>query len=429
MPEGWKRIEQGQLVVLAPPDITDREKFIIVILPGQELKGDFRKTFEETTRRGVGENEQIVQESEIQSQRGANGLDILTRLMVIENRDGSNRTTRLYLAAHPGDRFEMLAIVVNDPSLFERYKAGMVEFLNSWTFANLREKAAVKPKAGAASKPAKKPAAPKAKPAASGQAGASSTSRRATSTELEGLYYGEELRNQLNFLSNTYQYIRVKRYYLFLPGGRVYYGIPKEGGITRVSFERLLQSDPDNCGYYRIAGGKISFDWQGKSKDQTFDFARRPNGLRIGRFNLSRMSVPDGYRLDGSYSFQTFANVSATFGSQGGVSGQTTITFDRNGRFTEEGFVGATVVYDGPAQGSGPREPGTIAPPPAAGAVGATTSGKSGGSGVYRIRNNLLELIYADGRRRRVTFLLFPGDANKPQPSIIMIDGITYLRR
>jgi hypothetical protein len=57
--------------------------------------------------------------------------------LVVENLDGSNRTIRVYSAANPGGRFEMIVMIATDEALFKKYRSSYKAFLNSYKFANI----------------------------------------------------------------------------------------------------------------------------------------------------------------------------------------------------------------------------------------------------------------------------------------------------
>lgn len=231
--------------------------------------------------------------------------------------------------------------------------------------------------------------------------------------ELAGLFFGQESRNQLNFATNSYSYVLIKRWYYFLPGGRVYSGLPKPS-LSAFNWQEALRTEPTHCGLYHLEGGKIRIAWQGGEKPLVQDFSRGDSTIRIGRLTLEQMISPVGRRLSTTYGASSFANTSNVFGSSGGVGSERKITFTEDGRFTEEGFVG--FVQQSANDG-------------ADSSAGATGSQSSGGNGRYRITAEGMDLTYTDGRKARIP-LLIPASANKnSQPEYILVNGAVYLRR
>lgn len=227
-----------------------------------------------------------------------------------------------------------------------------------------------------------------------------STEVSTRSEELRGLYYGTQLRNRLNFATNTYQYVKESRWYLFLPGNRVYSGYPF-GSITRFDWEAVLRKEPTHCGTYHISSDRIRIDWQGGEQSRELSFRRFPNGnLSIGGINMEQLVSPDGLRLAATYGIQNYTSV----GANGGVGSSTEITLTSDGRFTERGSVGYT---------------------------GDTTvvREEKESKGSYQIRNGILELSYSDSRRKQITLALPATQARDQRPEYLMLNGVLYLRR
>lgn len=395
IPTGWQRVDKNNLLLLVPPDMTPEQRFVIAIIPGQELKGDFRAWFDTTLREGLAQGERIVQSTPVQSQRTPAGVDTLYTAVAIE--DGSHtRTFRVYLAAHPGNRVEMIACLASSESLFKRYESAVTEFVQNWNFANLGSSTADPSNPHRESPAARNNDTPRAQ-APTGGVG------------LDGLYVGTENRQQFNMLTHLYDFKVFQVYYLFLPDGRVYFGLPPAGALDRFDFARAQRDDPKNCGTYRVSSDKIQFTRNGVPDNQPAVFERGTDSLRIGRTWVHRVAKAEGLRLDGTFGRQNFVNTSvAGAGVQGGVSGDKKITFSRDGRFSQTGFTGFAGVRDTPSSYSG-----------------AATSSQTSSSGTCTLRGYTLELNYTDGRREQHTFFLYPKEENQ----VVVIDGVSYTRR
>lgn len=408
VPDGWKQVEQKGITILAPSDITEYEKCAIFLLPGQENKGALRPAFEKLLESIAGNGEKVLKKTEITTAPvGGAGVEYLQCATVIEDAAGK-KTIRVYYAAHPGkSRLEIAVLIVTRQDMLQRYSSGIETFLKNWTFANAGNGKAT---SGEVSKLSGSSSAVAPKSDSS-----NATMPAPRSGELSGLYFGQRLQNRLNPFSNTFQYTMEKRWYLFLPGGRVHYGAP-QGRITNFDWEGALRTEPKNCGYYRISGDTLRIEWQGGEKPQELAFKKFANGnLSVGGIIVEPLVSPDGLRFAGTFGFQNFVNTSSVAaGQKGGVSSERKITFDRSGNFIEEGFVGFTQTSQG---ATGKTD------------SGATGSSQNGGRGSYRVRNGVLELTYSDGHKRQVPFSLPASQAKSDNPEWVMLNGILFLRR
>jgi hypothetical protein len=406
VPNGWKQVEQKGITILAPGDITEDEKCAVFLLAGQEHKGALKPAFEKLLEGIAGSGEKVLKKTEITpAPVGGAGIECLQCATVIEDASGK-KTVRIYYAAHPGkSRLEIAVLIVTSQDVLQRYSSGIETFLKSWTFANA---GGGKTASGEVSKSPASSSSPKS-------GNGKTTIPVPHSGELNGLYFGQRLQNRLNPFSNTFEYAMEKRWYLFLPDGRVHYGVP-QGSSTNFDWEGALRTEPKNCGYYRVSGETLRIEWQGGAKPQELAFKKFGNGnLSVGGLIMEPLISPDGLRFAGTFGFQNFVNTSSAAASQaGGVSSERKITFDRNGNFIEEGFVGFTQTSQGSNGQTG---------------SGVTGGSQSGGRGTYRVRNSILELTYSDGRKRQVSFSLPASQAKTDSPEWVMLNGILFLRR
>jgi hypothetical protein len=382
-PAGWQRTEQGGALLLVPPDLPSGQSCVLIVLPGEELRGDFRAAFD-AARTALQRGERLISEGDVSAERNANGFDTLSALALTEDQTGQ-RTYRFYLAAHPGARFEMFVFAATNDELLKRYVPVFKDFVSSVSFANLQAPQGGTTASGNTRRPRQNAAA---------KQGAG----------LSGLYVGTESRQQFNVNTKYYDYIVRQIYYLFSPDGRVYRGLPKGGALDDFDFDRAAQEDAVNSGTYQIAGGTIQFSWSGGQASQPLAFSGGQDSLRIGRTNYLRVGSFDGQQLEGLYGRGSFTNLSGGAGvASGGVGSEQQIAFTRDGRFAQRGFVGFA--------GTG-------------GGTGAATSQGTQAGGTYRLTGNTLELSYSDGQTARVTCFLYPREDN-----VLVLDGVTYLRR
>jgi hypothetical protein len=142
---------------------------------------------------------------------------------------------------------------------------------------------------------------------------------------------------------------------------------------------------------------------------QSFNLIKTNNGFKLGNNRFYPINTFDGLRLDGTYSFRSFTNLSGGAGGvSGGVSCERTISFNSNGQFVANNFVGFS--------GSG-------------GVSGAASSTTSSGQGRYQITGNTITLAYSNGKQEQFVFFVYPENEQDTRPSLIVIGGVSYLLR
>jgi hypothetical protein len=307
-------------------------------------------------------------------------------------RDGEgNQTTRVYLGYDAGSRLELIAMIANDQALFDVYSEELTAFQNSIVLSSTVE-ASQNPLASSPSQAATLPA---------------------TQIKLQGLYYGSELRNQLNFATNAYEFRAINYFYLFSPDGRVYYGLPPVEWIENFDADDIAEQDSSNLGYYSVSGEEITFSFR-TSKPYTQAFRQTNKKLFLGSVQLDPVKpLPSGFTLSGTYYHQSFTNLSTpggvdAGGIEGSVSGQSTITFYPDGQFDSSSFVGSVST-------------GT--------AANATTSETQSGSGTYSFQNYRLILSYDDDSQQTVSFFVNPQEVVSSTPGLVFIEGVGWLRQ
>jgi hypothetical protein len=138
-PEGWKRVEQNGAVVYVPPDSPpERAICSLTILPGQELEGDFRAWFDakmEKEKSGL----QIISGGGVTSANLKEGYPVLVSLFIADDGKG-NLSYHFYLAAHPGNRAEMISYISKTQESYNRYRPVLEGIIDSLDFVNNRKK-------------------------------------------------------------------------------------------------------------------------------------------------------------------------------------------------------------------------------------------------------------------------------------------------
>ncbi|MCS7067679.1 MAG: hypothetical protein RMK51_08070 [Meiothermus sp.] len=375
VPSGWQQVRQGAYTLLLPPDFSEERKLAIVITEGTVLKGDFQTTFEQVLREALASNEELVRSSPLQKERTTEGLEVLMKLLEVREKGGGNPTVRLYMALKAGNRMEVLVIMASQAQLFREYEGAIATFTDSLRLSN---------------------------PSSAPQA----TTLPPSSTPIEGLYVANILRMRANTYGPGYTYTSFNAFWLFLSGGRLYFGLPP-GDPTRLDYEKARREEPERVGSYRMVGNQVQFTFRGTA----VAFTRGAATVRLGALwpgqtgptVFRRVESCDGCRLNGVYVRRSFTDLTSPLGS-GNVSGEVRFRFGPDGRFEVQGFTGFAVVGE---------------------AAGVAGSQRTGGQGSYRIQNNRLELTYSDGRREQAFFFRFPGE----EEDVISINGFNYLRQ
>ncbi len=233
---------------------------------------------------------------------------------------------------------------------------------------------------------------------------------------LAGLYVATEGKNRFN-ASGRLSY-RVRTYHaLFLPDGRLCLHLPA-GGLAGLTFEQIEAEQPETCGRYALDGPNLVVDLPGEDRDAVEPIQASDGGavLRIGARTYVRVDLARGGRaFSGTYRHSGFTDTSSGDDStSGGVAGEHTLVFTRDGRFQGQDFIGNSGRVDAPSgDGSG---------------LAHSESGLESGAGRYWVGDGSLLLEYADGRRVRHAFYLYPDAAAEPEPGVLVIDGITFER-
>jgi len=173
-------------------------------------------------------------------------------------------------------------------------------------------------------------------------------------------------------------------YITFFPDGHLYWSLPPEG-LLYYDPAVAKRADPDDWGTYEFKNGEIHV-LRGPQKTKyiiTRDGDRLNNPESLGKGSFRYIPTSDGLRLDGNYRRW---------------EGEQTITFTKDGRFTDGGAF-KNFGDMGRLDGSVYKDDGV------------------GGSGTYIIEQNTLELKYTDGRIKRHVFIAFPEDLIK-KPAI-----------
>jgi hypothetical protein len=201
---------------------------------------------------------------------------------------------------------------------------------------------------------------------ASGQAG------------LSGVYHRAAIVTEMSVAAGRFVTRAKHTYWCFFPGGRCYYSMPTEG-LDNFNYDYVRGMNALWCCTYTLKGDDGMITWG--TGGTTVGFRRNGRTLLIGRTSdaYEPLEPCDGLRLEGTFKREDWQDAN---------SPKEGITLSREGTFVDEGFLAGAISSWWWAD---------------RGLVEATFAP---GRGTYRLANNSLVLLYADGRRVRANFHL-----------------------
>jgi hypothetical protein len=179
----------------------------------------------------------------------------------------------------------------------------------------------------------------------------------------------------------------------FLPDGNVFTDIP-EKGFSNFNIQDQRAQFPELFGSFTSANNTISIKMNTQASASTYSI--EPDGSLRAYNNTSqpfkKIEPLDYYQFEGTF-----------IKKQDGATGDKTIVFYRDGRFSDNGLI-KTILPNG--------------------------NEVSEGSGNYTSKQNSLSLQYSDGRQLELCFYMMPEDFKKAgQPGKILLNNYILLRQ
>jgi hypothetical protein len=387
MPPGWGSEEQDGVTYTGPADTPEGKAVAVAIVPGQTLGGDFRAWFDARRAEVKGQGT-VLDGGEVTSGVARTGFQFLCSAARLRDADEHTWITFL-LVARAGDQVQPFVYITDDEALATKYQGAVSDFIASLSFANLA------PPAPDPAPPLEQaPGQPQLPRDALSPSFTWGTVPKATGDAgLDGVYVRTGIEQQIS-LATGYLVGTVKHlYWCFLLDGRCVYGMPTEG-LENFSYEVAARVTPVCAGTYNLEGdlGVIA---RGDTGHTTLALKRSGDKLIIGPDEgvFEPLDRCDGVALEG---MPRRIDHKDEYGPKAGIR------FTRDGRFTDEGITLAAVLswgYPDHTERTVPSDPG---------------------EGTYRITNHSLELIYSDGRKKRVAFELTASvDRADPQAFIL----------
>jgi hypothetical protein len=227
---------------------------------------------------------------------------------------------------------------------------------------------------------------------------------------LDGVWWGTGLENRYGV--NGLELQRITSAYTFRADGRFLRGVPDQQ-IEDLDFKRLIRERTGAVGNYRVVGDKLMLDYA-DGDARSLHFHPGSNVVRDGKVTMTAARLPhDGFTFEGTRTRTHYTSFSTGLSSTGGVGGERTWVYRKDGTFTSDRSVSVTGSYD---QGGG----------------FAGQSNRDKIPGRYRVIDGKLETTEAgeDGKPEtsRTTILLFGGNDGEPPEIIIGGDVIKPLK-
>jgi len=387
LPAGWKRADQGDLRVLVPGDISKDRVAALYICLGEELKGEFREWFDGAWERLKKEQrvKKVLEEQDVQKiEVGVNEGFLKGATVELEN---GAQLVLIYFGAKAVHRAESFLFATNDVEKIDAHTKSVSAYRESLSFQNQRPEPSI-PKIVWREDKLSPSFTWKEVPPRKGDAGLSGIYRAFL---MEEARFAEKVR-----LTPKYYH------WVFFPDGTCYYGMPEEG-LINFDLEYWRQKNPEWCGTYTMSGDEGELVIKGQ-KTTTLSIRRVPEGLSIDKHGPFRpLESCDGLALEGEFRREDW--------NQGEYSPKGSMTFSKDGTFADDGLLRAAgVSWWRPRKYRKFQEAEAVP-----------------GKGKYRISQNSLELIYEDGRKRRVNFSL-PKDATREKPDTFVINTWVFVR-
>lgn len=192
-------------------------------------------------------------------------------------------------------------------------------------------------------------------------------------------------------------------FFLFLPGDRVYRGIPK-AGLEAFDFQEATARDPGNTGTFQVARDSMFVEWADGSRSGYRYEAKGAGELSLDGLYTGRVrAFPEGFRLAGSWT-----HLAAASSGAGSMSATQTLELRADGSFRESNVA---VLAAGTAAGL------------------AAGDGGGGGDGSYELRGNTLTLRYGAGHAATFTAFPFGDGAETSTPEMLNLNGRMFQRQ
>ncbi len=377
VPEGWERKWTDSQSLVIPPNLPEGRTAAIIIMKEQKLESELKDWHAKEWEKLTGGFAVLSggEAKEGKTPRGYAMADVEAKV-----RDGTGAEFHLYLAAFKskGRVFGMM-FLSNVEDKIEEHRKSVEGVVRSLMFEGGIPPPVVTPR--------------QLKPTPSFTWG--QVERPKGTAGLDGTY--AVFTNILRYNAILKRLVAEKGYKLltFFADGCVYFGLPEEG-LENFKYEYWEKKYPLCRGTYKLAGGEgevVTGDPDLPKSEMTI----KGEEIQIGDMKFQKLDPLNGLVLEGTFRRSDHQLTGHTEG----------ITLKKDRTFKDEGVLHRTSAKwwlgnDNLVDNGAP------------------------GEGKYRIANNTLELIFQDGRKRRIAFWVAPGTA-KVNPDLIWINNYAFV--
>ena len=235
----------------------------------------------------------------------------------------------------------------------------------------------------------------------------------ATPGPLHGLWFGTQMRMQLNLYGGT-DLIAARNYVALYRNGFAYRELPDGGRVDNLDAVNLCAKNPRDCGTYRVEPTRVVFNWFTKlglveSDTAKIDMPRsEPPAFDYDGMTMSRLEPVASTRLNGE-----FTSIDGTSsGPNGSIMVSRSINFHADGTYEATRAVGFTST---PGASGGTNEGSVVGYNPNVGP----------NRGTYDISGYTLTMRPVGGPVRTATIIFF--DNQNPVTSVLIDDN--YYRK
>ena len=134
LPPGWTQSQQSGTLILTPPNLKAGERVTVRLTPGSVLQGDL-SAWLTAQMQSYNMGAKVVTQTPIQSQPSDDGQPLLLSVSLVQINGQSEY--RVFIAAHPGNRAELLVITTSSYDAFTTHQDELNAFSSGLDYANV----------------------------------------------------------------------------------------------------------------------------------------------------------------------------------------------------------------------------------------------------------------------------------------------------
>lgn len=135
VPVGWAETDSGSTRIFTPKG-ADKNTAMILLVQGPEAQGDFRAGFDKAIA-NVTRDKTVVKTTDVGSSKTSEGYDVLSQMIVTEEKSGSMRVLTQVMAIQTPKQIWITAFVGTSQEACEKYGPAFVTFMANLDFDKL----------------------------------------------------------------------------------------------------------------------------------------------------------------------------------------------------------------------------------------------------------------------------------------------------